>query len=489
MKTWDDNAVNQLLENRLNDIILSNSFVEKDKKLMISPAEWVGLFGRVQGVLVVYKSNMVSFYPYANNYSRQREYSFHFNEIKSVIRYFYMYKHTALEIFLFSQEESVLFNFRSTKSREQFLDLILHASSKIEDLNLKTPEMTQLWARNQLSNYDYLLFLNTITNRSFNDISRYPIFPWIITDFTSTTLDLSDSSIYRDLSLPLGAINKNQLEVALQKYSLMKKGKNQRSSAGNKPFLYNTFVSTPGGIVFYLTRKVPELFLKLQNGAFGPTDRVFKSVEGHWYTMMGSGADLMEMIPEFYDGKADFLVNFFKLDFGVDSDGNAIDDVELPSWASSISDFAVKMRSALESDHVSRKLHQWIDLVFGCNQRDVAAVKSYNIYHPYCYDENIKWEEYKSPIHAEAMKTLITEYGQVPLQMMTKPHPKKKIPLAKSQTPKSPNGNYNTEVLLKEIERLRFENERLTQMHLPTGEEMGNSELDDEDEESKQSEN
>lgn len=39
--------------------------------------------------------------------------------------------------------------------------------------------------------------------------------------------------------------------------------------------------------------------------------------------------------------------------------------VELPPWAENSVDFIHKHRKALESDHVSAHLHEWIDLIFG----------------------------------------------------------------------------------------------------------------------------
>ena len=44
------------------------------------------------------------------------------------------------------------------------------------------------WQRGHLSNYHYLLHLNNLADRSCNDLSAYPVFPWIISDYTSTHL-------------------------------------------------------------------------------------------------------------------------------------------------------------------------------------------------------------------------------------------------------------------------------------------------------------
>lgn len=46
-----------------------------------------------------------------------------------------------------------------------------------------------------------------------------------------------------------------------------------------------------------------------------------------------------------------------------------------------------KLAEALESPHVSRKLHRWIDLVFGYKSRGPKAEKANNVFHYLTYDE------------------------------------------------------------------------------------------------------
>ena len=37
--------------------------------------------------------------------------------------------------------------------------------------------------------------------------------------------------------------------------------------------------------------------------------------------------------------------------------------------------------------YVSRKLHKWINLIFGCKQRGEGALESENVFHPLTYDD------------------------------------------------------------------------------------------------------
>ena len=49
--------------------------------------------------------------------------------------------------------------------------------------------------------FTWLLFLShVVLGRSFCDLNQYPVFPWVLTNYESDTLDLTDSNNYRDLS-------------------------------------------------------------------------------------------------------------------------------------------------------------------------------------------------------------------------------------------------------------------------------------------------
>ena len=59
------------------------------------------------------------------------------------------------------------------------------------------------------------MHLNQAGNRSLSDLSQYPIFPWVFSDYTSEEIDLDDEGIYRDLSKPIGALNPSRLKQFL----------------------------------------------------------------------------------------------------------------------------------------------------------------------------------------------------------------------------------------------------------------------------------
>lgn len=57
--------------------------------------------------------------------------------------------------------------------------------------------LTNLWYTGQITNFEYLTHLNKHAGRSFNDLMQYPVFPFILADYVSETLDLGDPAIYR----------------------------------------------------------------------------------------------------------------------------------------------------------------------------------------------------------------------------------------------------------------------------------------------------
>jgi factor associated with neutral sphingomyelinase activation len=152
------------------------------------------------------------------------------------------------------------------------------------------------------------------------------------------------------------------------------------------PFLYGTHYSTPGYVLFFLVRVAPEHMLCLQSGKFDAADRLFYSIADMYSSCLTNPADLKELIPEFFCGDGSFLTNSDGLDLGHRQNGERVNDVVLPPWARSPSDFIEKQRHALESEYVSANLHKWIDLVFGYKQRGRSAVEADNLFYYLTYE-------------------------------------------------------------------------------------------------------
>uniref|UniRef100_A0A182PBK7 WD repeat-containing protein 55 homolog n=1 Tax=Anopheles epiroticus TaxID=199890 RepID=A0A182PBK7_9DIPT len=280
-----------------------------------------------------------------------------------------------------------------------------------------SPEsMTLKWQNGLVSNYDYLLYLNNLADRSFQDLTQYPVFPWIITDYTSPELNLTDPGVYRDLSKPVGALNPDRLARLRSRYEEMAEPK----------FLYGSHYSTPGFVLYYLVRKHPELMLCLQNGKFDHPDRMFNSVADAFHNCLHNMSDFKELIPEFYDtepGSGDFLLNGAKIDFGARFDGTPVGHVALPPWAlNSPERFVRVLREALESDYVSAQLHHWIDLIFGYKQQGRAAVAADNVFFHLCYEGSVDLGQINDLAARHAIEVQISEFGQIPRQLFRTPH-------------------------------------------------------------------
>lgn len=78
--------------------------------------------------------------------------------------------------------------------------------------------VTQRWVRGEISNFQYLMHLNTLAGRSYNDLMQYPVFPWILADYESEELDLSHPATFRDFSRPMGAQSTERLEQFKKRY-------------------------------------------------------------------------------------------------------------------------------------------------------------------------------------------------------------------------------------------------------------------------------
>ncbi|XP_054707013.1 LOW QUALITY PROTEIN: protein FAN-like [Uloborus diversus] len=345
------------------------------------------------------------------------------SNIKRVIKRRFLLKQVGLELYC-SKQSAVQHLFLSFKNQTErdvlFSKLIVQPELKLEDTGQEN--MTLLWQNGLISNYDYLLYLNSLADRSFNDLTQYPVFPWILSDYTSTSIDLSDPSIYRDLTKPVGALSEERLTRLKERYEEM----------ADPKFLYGSHYSTPGFVLYYLVRKMPQYMLCLQNGRFDHPDRMFNSVPDTWRNITTNTSDFKELIPQFYEPDAEgrFLLNAKNLNFGLRMDGSKVGDVELPAWAKDPGQFVQVLREALESSYSSAHLHHWIDLVFGYKQRGEEAIKADNVFYHLTYEGAVDLDGIRDANERYALEVQIMEFGQIPKQLFQKPHPCRRVPLS-----------------------------------------------------------
>ncbi|KAL1508880.1 hypothetical protein ABEB36_003702 [Hypothenemus hampei] len=285
--------------------------------------------------------------------------------------------------------------------------------------------VTQRWVRGEISNFQYLMYLNTLAGRSYNDLMQYPVFPWILADYDSEELDLNNPLSFRDFTKPMGAQSPERLE------QFKKRFKEWDDPHGETPpYHYGTHYSSAMIVCSYLVRMEPftQHFLRLQGGHFDLADRMFHSVKEAWTSASRHNmADVKELIPEFFY-LPEFLENSNQFDLGIKQNGVALGDVVLPPWAKQDSrEFIRAHREALECDYVSQNLHHWIDLIFGYKQQGQPAVESVNVFHHLFYEGNVDIYNIDDPLKKNATIGFINNFGQIPKQLFKKPHPSKKM--------------------------------------------------------------
>ena len=79
-------------------------------------------------------------------------------------------------------------------------------------------KFTDKWVEGNMSNFDYLMYLNKYGGRSYNDLNQYYVFPWVLSDYDSKKIDLSNYKSFRDLNKPIGALNPEKLAKYREKY-------------------------------------------------------------------------------------------------------------------------------------------------------------------------------------------------------------------------------------------------------------------------------
>ena len=166
-----------------------------------------------------------------------------------------------IELF-FSGGESVYFAFKGPGELDRFYKKLVEQPSLTIEKERTLKQRRKDWASGKISNFDYLMFLNSQANRSFNDLTQYPIFPWVLSDYRSEVLDLNSRSSYRDLRKPIGALEPKRLENFLARYGEMKRMEEEAKREGRQsytdvPFMFGCHYSTPGYVVYYLLRDKP----------------------------------------------------------------------------------------------------------------------------------------------------------------------------------------------------------------------------------------
>jgi hypothetical protein len=90
------------------------------------------------------------------------------------------------------------------------LDATISASSKQDSgegsrlFKIMAKSFSKRWQSGEITNFQYLMHLNTLAGRGYSDLTQYPVFPWVLADYESDTLDLRNPRAFRKLDKPMG---------------------------------------------------------------------------------------------------------------------------------------------------------------------------------------------------------------------------------------------------------------------------------------------
>lgn len=207
------------------------------------------------------------------------------------------------------------------------------------------------WWSCELSNFEYLLFLNRLAGRRWGDHTFHTVMPWVI-DFSRKPDEASDLG-WRDLS-------KSKWRLA--------KGDEQLDftySTSEIPHHVSDECLSELAVCSYKARRLPLSVLRMAvRSVYEPNE--YPSTMQRLYQWTPD-----ECIPEFY---CDPQI-FYSLHSGMT-------DLAVPSWASDPTEFIKLHRDALESHRVSSQIHHWIDITFGYKMSGQAAVAAKNVMLP-----------------------------------------------------------------------------------------------------------
>ena len=88
--------------------------------------------------------------------------------------------------------------------------------------SFKKSDVLNPWLKGEIQNQELLLKLNKFGSRSFNDLSAYPIFPWVLTDYKSDLCTFEEqksrNKVYRDFGKVTAIFNEESKDEIENRY-------------------------------------------------------------------------------------------------------------------------------------------------------------------------------------------------------------------------------------------------------------------------------
>lgn len=175
----------------------------------------------------------------------------------------YQHKEIAMEIFLKCSNNFFII-FESNYERDIVNKFV---SDKIGMKSIqRVEEVTQKWTENNMTNFEYLMELNKISGRSFNDLMQYPVFPWVLANYNEDCLDLTASDSFRRLEKTISTQYEANEEHYVTNYRYLLDQMNEQPQSILKPYHYSSHYSNSGTVLHFLVRLPPftNMFLLYQ---------------------------------------------------------------------------------------------------------------------------------------------------------------------------------------------------------------------------------
>ena len=366
-----------------------------------------------------------------------------YKDIEEIITRTFLYNYQAFEIFM-KNGKSYMFNVYNEEYLNKFFNKIkniqlntLYDFIITEDLKSEFEKKgyTKKWENNEISTYQYLLFINKYSGRTFNDLNQYPIFPWIF--LTEKEEKKNIILNIRDMKYFLMTQDENGKEKAKEEYkNSLRDGKNLHH------FLIH--YSTAGYVLFYLLRISPftEGNIRLQSGEFDNPDRLMSSFKDILKALIKC-RDNRELIPELFTSFEN-LFNLNYIYFGKNIKNKIVHNTIVPQIFNTPEEYIYFNRLILNNQSGDKdknkakllpkcEINKWIDLVFGVNQYP-GELEKLNKFDNYSYRQIKSLKKFlerykKKKCNDEEIFNLmkykiekILNFGQCPDQIFNKPH-------------------------------------------------------------------
>jgi hypothetical protein len=340
--------------------------------------------------------------------------------------------------------KSYLFNFFNEETNKDVLAFFKTKKIKvIRDVNeyYKEEEFSKKWKLGKISTFDYLLLLNKLSSRTYNDPNQYPIMPWIFLK--------EGIKIKRNFDLPISVQDKDRQDIYLS-------NKSNNFIDKNSPTQGNHY-STSAYIIFFLMRTNPftNNMIKFQSNAFDLPERQYFDIQQTLYLCQKMGNN-REIIPEFFC-LPEMFINLNDNDFGKQSNLR-VHNIKFEPYAKNPIQFSYMLKELLNNDsEINNNIHQWFDFIFGItqignnprnNKKDEKKYKMLRKFNSNCYGQyfDIKKLFSEAKKHNSSKRAQLNDiktsiaisinFGQCPYQLLSEMHPSKNILINKEEKEK-----------------------------------------------------